>query len=90
MAILLAVAADHRSGVDVLTNLKRGTWRIPIGMASALVIFCTAYWGLHLAFYGIDGKLDGHDGPKSTTPVIPSIRMPTVERERSADSHISE
>ncbi|WP_244490228.1 hypothetical protein [Rhizobium sp. Root483D2] len=66
MAILLAVAADHRTGVDVLTNLKRGTWRIPIGMASALVIFCTAYWGLHLAFYGIDGKLDGHEGPKST------------------------
>jgi len=51
---------------------------------------CTAYWSLHLAFDGIDGKLDGHDGPKSTTPVIPSIRMPTVERERSADSHISE
>lgn len=65
MAILIAVAADHRTGVDLLTNFKRYSVSIPIGLATVLVVFCTAYWGLHLAFYGANGQPRA-DIPKTT------------------------
>jgi hypothetical protein len=55
MAILIAVAAEQRSGLDVLTRLKRPLISVPIGLSGALIIFGTAYWGLHLAFFGLGG-----------------------------------
>jgi len=66
MAILIAVAADHRTGVDLMTKLKRRSASIPVGLSAALVVFCTAYWGLHLAFYGGDGRPQMSDLPKTT------------------------
>lgn len=66
MAILIAVAADHRTGVDLMTALKRRLVNIPIGLSTALVVFCTAYWGLHVAFYGMDGQLPATDIPRTT------------------------
>ncbi len=66
MAILIAVAADHRTGADLTTALKRRMVDIPIGLTGALVIFCTAYWGLHMAFYGMDGSLPAEELPKTT------------------------
>ncbi len=66
MAILIAVAADHRTGVDLMTKLKRHSVSIPVGLSAALVVFCTAYWGLHLAFYGGDGRPQMSDMPKAT------------------------
>lgn len=66
MAILIAVAADHRTGVDLMTALKRRLVNIPIGLSTALVVFCTAYWGLHVAFYGMDGRLPAADIPRTT------------------------
>jgi hypothetical protein len=66
MAILLAVAADQRRGVDLMTVFKRPIGSIPLGLAGTLVIFCTAYWGLHVAFYGVDGSMQ-LDGPPKTT-----------------------
>lgn len=55
MAILIAVAAEQRSGLDLMTTFKRKMRNIPIGLAIALVVFCTAYWGLHLTFFGREG-----------------------------------
>jgi hypothetical protein len=66
MAILIAVAADHRTGVDLMTTLKQRLSSIPIGISTALVIFCTAYWGLHVAFYGMDGQMPADDLPRTT------------------------
>ncbi|KQS76678.1 hypothetical protein ASG58_11255 [Rhizobium sp. Leaf383] len=66
MAILIAVATDHRSGVDLTTALKRRVSDIPVGLATALVVFCSAYWGLHVAFYGMDGQSASANVSKTT------------------------
>jgi hypothetical protein len=66
MAILLAVAADQRRGVDLMTVFKRPIRNIPLGLAGTLVIFCTAYWGLHVALYGVDGNMHPGDPAKTT------------------------
>jgi hypothetical protein len=66
MAILIAVAADHRKGVDLITQFKQRLINIPVGLSMALVLFCTAYWGLHVAFYGIDGHMPVDASSKTT------------------------
>ena len=64
MAILLAVFADHgRHQSRVLAAMEMPVRNIPVGLALALFVSVSSYWGLHLAFYGPDG----HVGP--ATPV---------------------
>ncbi|MFC5067033.1 hypothetical protein [Flaviflagellibacter deserti] len=55
MAILLAVAADHSREQHVLEKFKTPARNIPAGLAAALALFVTSYWGLHAVFYGPDG-----------------------------------
>nr|WP_299503048.1 hypothetical protein [uncultured Rhizobium sp.] len=55
MAILVAVACDQCRVTRFLPSLKVHLPAIPGGIASALAVFATAYWGLHLAFYGAEG-----------------------------------
>ena len=59
MAILVAVASDHSRQSHVLVAFKQAPRNIPAGLAAALVVFVSSYWGLHVAFYGPDG----HVGP---------------------------
>ncbi|WP_234840829.1 hypothetical protein [Sinorhizobium meliloti] len=66
MAILIAVAADHRRGVDLMTTFKRRVTNIPLGLSAALIVFCTAYWGLHVVFYGMNGDVAIGDAAKTT------------------------
>lgn len=42
MAILIAVSADQRSGVDLMTSFKFRLVNIPIGLTTALVVFCAS------------------------------------------------
>lgn len=51
MAILLAVAADHCRTDQFMAGFKRSSRHIPLGLAAAMVLFVTGYWGLHDAFY---------------------------------------
>ncbi|THV12847.1 hypothetical protein E9677_18265 [Rhizobium rhizophilum] len=62
MAILVAVACDQCRVTRFLPSLKVHLPAIPGGIAGAFVIFATAYWGLHLAFYGAEG----FTGPATT------------------------
>jgi hypothetical protein len=55
MAIIVAIAADHTRVVHFLPALKRELAGVPAGLAAALVIFVTGYWGLHIAIYGAEG-----------------------------------
>ncbi|PXA85257.1 hypothetical protein DMC25_15710 [Caulobacter sp. D4A] len=55
MAILLAVSADHSRETHFLPQFKKKIRHIPAGIAAAFVLYGSAYWGLHLAFYGPDG-----------------------------------
>ncbi|CAN7498649.1 hypothetical protein [Neorhizobium sp. LjRoot104] len=52
MAILLAVAADHSRETHFLPEFKKKIRHIPAGIAAAFVLYGSAYWGLHFAFYG--------------------------------------
>jgi hypothetical protein len=55
MAVIVAIAADHTREVHFLPALKRRLAGVPAGLAAALVIFATGYWGLHIAIYGVGG-----------------------------------
>lgn len=67
MAILLAVAADHgRRQSAVLAALEMPMRNIPVGLAAALLISASSYWGLHLVFYGPDGHV-GQASPIRST-----------------------
>lgn len=56
MAIIVAIAADHTREVHFLPAVKRTLAGVPAGLAAALVLFVTGYWGLHIAIYGIEGS----------------------------------
>ncbi len=66
MAILLAVACDHTRVSHVLAKLKAPVGSIPIGLAAALALFVSSYWGLHVAFYGPNGHVGGPSYDMST------------------------
>ncbi|MER8435700.1 DUF305 domain-containing protein [Mesorhizobium sp. M1312] len=52
MAIIVVIAADHTREMHFLPKLKKSLQSIPIGLATALMLFAGGYWGLHLTFYG--------------------------------------
>jgi len=66
MAIIVAIAADHTREVHFLPALKRRLAGVPAGLAAALVIFVTGYWGLHIAIYGIEGNTSTLAGERLT------------------------
>jgi len=66
MAVIVAIAADHTREVHFLPTLKRRLAGVPAGLAAALVIFATGYWGLHTAIYGIDGNAQTQAGERLT------------------------
>lgn len=66
MAILLAVAADHSRETHFLPEFKTKIRHIPIGIAAAFVLYGSAYWGLHFAFYGPDGYVGPAIAEKTT------------------------
>ena len=55
MAILLAVAADRSRETHFLPVFKQTFRSIPAGILAAFVLYGSAYWGLHVAFYGPEG-----------------------------------
>ena len=66
MAMIVAIAADHTREVHFLPALKRRLAGVPAGLAAALVIFVTGYWGLHIAIYGIEGNVGAPTGERLT------------------------
>ena len=57
MAIIVAIAADHTRQVHFLPAIKRSLAGVPAGLMAALVVFASGYWGLHMAFYGMEGRV---------------------------------
>jgi hypothetical protein len=56
MAIIVVIAVDHTRELHFWSWIRRTLVGVPIGLAGALVVFATAYWGLHAAFYGTDTR----------------------------------
>jgi hypothetical protein len=77
MAIIVSIAADHTREIHFLPFLKRSLASIPASLATVFIVFVTGYWGLHTAFYGVDGR--------SETPIsnhlthTPNIEYPDGE-----------
>lgn len=65
MAIIIAIAADHRRDLVFAPILKRSLSGVPAGLAIALMLFATSYWGLHRTIYGPEGL--PHDMSKHST-----------------------
>lgn len=55
MAIIVAIAADHTRELHFLPKLKQSLQSVPAGLAIALVVFVSGYWGLHRTIYGPEG-----------------------------------
>jgi hypothetical protein len=57
MAIIVAIAVDPTKELHFIPFIRTQLKMVPVGLAGALVIFATSYWGLHLAFYGPGGNV---------------------------------
>jgi len=66
MAVLVAIAADHTREVHFIPAVKRRLAGVPAGLATALVLFVAGYWGLHAAFYGLEGRVGPPTGEMAT------------------------
>lgn len=55
MAVIVAIAADHTREVHFLPAVKKRIAAVPLGLATALIVFVAGYWGLHIAIYGVNG-----------------------------------
>ena len=56
MAIIVLIAADPEREVHLLPAVRRHIAAIPAGVAFAIALFATGYWGLHAALYGPEGQ----------------------------------
>jgi hypothetical protein len=52
--------------VHFLPAVKRRLAGVPAGLAAAIVIFATGYWGLHIAIYGVEGDARAASGERLT------------------------
>ncbi len=52
MAIIVAIAVDHTRELHFLPKLRSALKAVPVSLATAIIIFVAAYWGLHMTFYG--------------------------------------
>lgn len=67
MAILIVIAVDPTPELHFLRPVRQSLIGIPFGLIGALVLFATAYWGLHAAFYGTDGETEQPKPPPGAT-----------------------
>ena len=58
MAIIIVIAADPEREIHFLPRIRQAVASVPAALAAALVIFAGGYWGLHIAFYGMQGAPD--------------------------------
>jgi hypothetical protein len=79
MAVIVAIAADHTREVFFMPRLKKVLAGVPTGLAAALVMFVTAYWGLHISIYGPEGRVGA--GVEHLT------HIPNVEHPHGRGSH---
>lgn len=56
MAIIVAIAVDPTRELHFMPAIRQAVRNVPVALVAALVIFATGYWGLHLAFYGVQER----------------------------------
>ncbi len=66
MATIVLIALDPERKLHVLTGVRQSLGGVPLGLAAALIVFSTAYWGTHRMIYGKDGAANGDAGSMAT------------------------
>jgi hypothetical protein len=66
MAIIVAIAADHTRDAGFLPVVKARLVGVPAGLAAALLLFATGYWGIHAGIYGPEGRIAVSQGEIAT------------------------
>ena len=66
MAILLAVACDQSRQSHILPKFKLPVQNITIGLAAAMIVFVSGYWGMHIMAYGPNGFVGPISAEKAT------------------------
>ena len=66
MAILLAVACDQSRQSHILPKFKLPVQNIPVGLAAAMIVFVSGYWGIHIMAYGPNGFVGPVSAEKAT------------------------
>jgi len=56
MAIIVAIAVDPTKELHFIPMIRNQARMVPVGLAGALLIFGASYWGLHVAFYGLQER----------------------------------
>lgn len=56
MAIIVVIAVDHTRELHFWSRIRQALFGLPLGLASALAISATVYWGLHAGFYGSETR----------------------------------
>lgn len=56
MAIIVAIAVDPTKELHFIPFIRKRAAMVPVGLAGALVVFATGYWGLHIALYGVQER----------------------------------
>ncbi len=55
MTGILVAALDPDRELNVLPRVRQAIAGVPLGLAAALVVFTTGYWGVHRGLYGAEG-----------------------------------
>jgi hypothetical protein len=58
MAIIVAIAVDPTKELHFIPFIRKRAAMVPVGLAAALVVFATGYWGLHIALYGVQERAE--------------------------------
>jgi len=66
MATILLIAADPERQLHFVPRIRQAFAGVPLGLATALILFAAGYWGVHRVIYGPDGA-----------PTAPAIGMAT-------------
>jgi len=58
MATILLIAADPERQVHFVPRIKQALAGVPLGLATAMIVFAVGYWGVHRTIYGPEGASD--------------------------------
>ena len=79
MATILLIAIDPERQLHILPRVRQSLAGVPIGLAAALIVFSTAYWGTHRTIYGRGGAPDvGVEGMATHSPNPEEPHLPAA------------
>ncbi|MBP1806179.1 DUF305 domain-containing protein [Rubellimicrobium aerolatum] len=58
MSTIFLIALDPEREVHFIPRVRQALAGVPLGLATAMVVFVAAYWGTHRTIYGPDGDPD--------------------------------